>query len=98
MGRLTTHVLDTAQGSPARGMRVELHAADSGEELASLATNADGRANAPLLEGAALHPGRYTLAFHVADYFRAPGVALPAPLSNGMRTDGSLSNAARAAP
>ena len=79
MGRLTTHVLDTAQGIPARGMRVELHAADSGEELASLATNADGRANAPLLEGAALHPGRYTLAFHVADYFRAQGVALSDP-------------------
>lgn len=79
MGRLTTHVLDTAQGIPARGMRVELHAADSGESLASLATNDDGRANAPLLDAAALRPGRYTLSFHVAEYFRARGVALPDP-------------------
>lgn len=77
MGRLTTHVLDTAHGVPARGMRVELHGSDA--SLASLATNDDGRANAPLLEGAALRPGRYTLTFHVAEYFRAQGVALPDP-------------------
>ncbi|MBS0568553.1 MAG: hydroxyisourate hydrolase [Proteobacteria bacterium] len=79
MGRLTTHVLDTAHGNPAVGMRVELHAAQSGERLASVVTNDDGRANAPLLEGAALRPGRYTLTFHVAEYFRARGVALPDP-------------------
>ena len=77
MGKLTTHVLDTAHGIPARGMRVELHLAD--ESLARFATNDDGRATAPLLEGAALRAGRYTLSFHVADYFRAMGVALPAP-------------------
>ncbi|MBS0589808.1 MAG: hydroxyisourate hydrolase [Proteobacteria bacterium] len=77
MGRLTTHVLDTAHGIPARGMHVELHLA--GERLARFATNDDGRATAPLLEGAALRAGRYSLSFHVADYFRAMGVALPAP-------------------
>ncbi|MFT3790624.1 MAG: hydroxyisourate hydrolase [Rudaea sp.] len=79
MGRLTTHVLDTAHGIPARGMRVELHAAGSGERLASLRTNGDGRADAPLLDGDALRAGRYTLTFCVADYFRAQGVALPDP-------------------
>jgi len=79
MGRLTTHVLDTAHGMPARGMRVELHAADSGERLSSLHTNDDGRAHAPLLEGAALRTGRYTLTFFVAEYFRAAGVVLPEP-------------------
>lgn len=79
MGRLTTHVLDTAHGIPARGMRIELHAAGSGEPLARLATNDDGRASAPLLEGETLRAGRYTLTFHVADYFRARGVALPEP-------------------
>ena len=78
MGRLTTHVLDTAHGIPARGMRVELHAG-SGERLADLSTNDDGRANAPLLEGAALRAGRYTLIFHVAEYFRTAGVVLPDP-------------------
>ena len=79
MGRLTTHVLDTAHGIPAGGMRVELRAAESGERLAGLATNADGRANAPLLEGEALRPGRYTLTFFVAEYFRGRGVVLPEP-------------------
>lgn len=79
MGRLTTHVLDTAHGIPASGMRVELRAAESGEQLAGLATGADGRTDAPLLQGAALRAGRYTLTFHVADYFRALGVALPDP-------------------
>ena len=94
MGRLTTHVLDTAHGNPARGMRVELHAADSGERLASLATNNDGRADSPLLEGAALRPGRYTLSFHVADYFRAQGVALPdPPFLDIVRIDFGLANA-----
>jgi len=93
MGRLTTHVLDTAQGIPASGMRVELHATDSGERLASLATNSDGRANAPLLEGTALRPGRYTLSFHVADYFRAQSVALPDPPFLGIvRIDFGIAN------
>ena len=79
MGKLTTHVLDTAHGKPARGMRVELLALESGERLASLHTNDDGRAQAPLLEGATLRAGRYTLSFHVADYFRLRGVVLPDP-------------------
>jgi len=94
MGRLTTHVLDTAHGVPARGMRVELHAADSGERLASLQTNDDGRANAPLLEGADFRPGRYTLTFFVADYFRGAGVALPEPAFLGeVRIDFGIAQA-----
>ena len=79
MGRLTTHVLDTAHGVPAGGMRVELRAALSGERLAAFSTNDDGRGNGTLLEGSALQPGRYALTFFVADYFRARGVALPDP-------------------
>jgi 5-hydroxyisourate hydrolase len=82
MGRLSTHVLDTANGCPAAGMRVvlsRLDAAGQAEELRSLALDADGRAGAPRLEGAALQRGRYRLAFHVADYFRARGAALAEP-------------------
>jgi 5-hydroxyisourate hydrolase len=81
MGKLTTHVLDTATGTPARGLRVELHAVGSAtaQPLASFRTNADGRAAAPLLEGEALRAGRYTLTFHVGDYFRAAGLDLPDP-------------------
>ena len=81
MGRLTTHVLDTMHGCPAAGMAVRLYrvAAAQPELIAAIALNADGRADAPLLEGAALLPGRYRLVFEVAAYFRARGVALPEP-------------------
>ena len=40
-------------------------------------TNADGRC--PDLAQAELAPGRYTLRFSVADYFRTLGIALPDP-------------------
>jgi 5-hydroxyisourate hydrolase len=80
MGRLTTHVLDTAAGKPAAGLRVELYRHDGAPvAIASAITNADGRLDAPLLEGAAFRPGRYELIFHVGDYFRARGTALPDP-------------------
>lgn len=82
MGKLTTHVLDTAAGIPARGMQIELHRLDAGAApalLATLLTNDDGRAPAPLLEGESLRAGRYALTFGAAAYFRARGIALPQP-------------------
>ena len=82
MGKLTTHVLDTAHGCPASGMRVRFcRLEDDGgaRELKTLTLNADGRADAPLLEGGEHRPGRYRLVFSVADYFRARGVQLPDP-------------------
>jgi len=80
MGRLTTHVLDTASGVPAAGMRVELHRTGNSEEpFLEFRTTADGRAPAPLLERGTLIAGRYELRFHVADYFRARGLTLPDP-------------------
>ncbi|MGF1593046.1 MAG: hydroxyisourate hydrolase [Kiloniellaceae bacterium] len=80
-GRLTTHVLDTASGRPAAGVHIEAFrlAGDAREALASLTTNADGRCDGPVLEGAAFAAGTYELVFHVADYFRAAGVDLPRP-------------------
>ncbi len=78
MGKLTTHVLDTANGCPAAGMAVRLYGED-GALIKSLQLNSDGRADAPLLEGEALKPGRYRLVFAVAAYFRARGEALPEP-------------------
>jgi 5-hydroxyisourate hydrolase len=80
-GRLTTHVLDTTSGQPGAGISVELSRLDGGrpERLARATTNADGRCDAPLLEGTELRPGRYELVFHVGDYFRAQGMALPEP-------------------
>ena len=81
MGRLTTHVLDTAHGTPAGGMAVALLRRDGGGYVQVLATttNADGRCDRPLLEGATLTAGRYRLVFAAGEYFRRCGVALPDP-------------------
>jgi len=78
MGRLTTHVLDTAAGRPAAGMRIELFSED-GRAITTVWTNADGRCDGPLLEGEAFGPGAYELRFHVGDYFLGQGVDLPDP-------------------
>ncbi len=69
MGKITTHVLDTADGKPAEGIRITLRRLNSGESLADVTTNSDGRCDAPLLSGVQLTPGRYQIEFHVGDYF-----------------------------
>ena len=82
MGHLSTHVLDTAHGCPAAGMRVTLQrvgAAGEAETLKQVTLNADGRSDGRLLEGATMAVGRYRLLFEVAPYFRARGVVLPEP-------------------
>lgn len=81
MGKLSTHVLDTARGVPAAGMRYELFfISDRAESIAAelIAAGAltdDGRAAGPLVAGEAFRPGRYRLVFHVGDYFAAVGSA-----------------------
>ena len=74
--RLTTHVLDTTHGTPAEGMRIELYMVhgDHVHGLKAVITNADGRVDAPLLEGDHFRPGEYELVFAVGDYFRSKGV------------------------
>ncbi len=81
MGRLTTHVLDTSAGRPARGIRIELLRLDGGarEILADVTTNDDGRCDRPLLEGDGFRTGEYELLFHAGAYFQSVGVALPEP-------------------
>ena len=81
MGRLSTHVLDTTHGRPGAGMRYALYRLDGErrEKLAEGATDADGRADAALLEEDAYQPGRYQLVYQVAAYFRGRGVDLPEP-------------------
>ena len=81
MGRLTTHVLDTALGKPAKGVRIELFRLDNGEAVSVKAaeTNDDGRCDAPLLEGDAFVNGRYQLVFHAGAYLDALGIDLPEP-------------------
>lgn len=80
MGRLTTHVLDAVRGKPAAGVAISLHRCDGAPELiCAIRTNADGRCDAPLLEGAALLPGRYSLTFALAAYYRGVGTPLSDP-------------------
>src|SRR3569833_1842919 len=79
--RLTTHVLDTMHGRPASGMRFDLlmlHG-DHSHHLLTSNTNADGRADRPLLEGDHFHRGGYELIFHVGQYFERLGVELETP-------------------
>ncbi len=75
MGKLTTHVLDTAQGRPGAGIAIELYRLDgeSGTLVASATTNRDGRTVAPLLEGENLRTGTYQLVFHIGAYFKSQG-------------------------
>ena len=80
MGRLTTHVLDTAHGVPAEGVRIALHGRGARAGLLREATtNADGRCDRPLLEGDALLAGEYELMFGIGAYFAARGVVQPEP-------------------
>ena len=80
MGRLTTHVLDTARGIPAGGVALELYRLRPGRELlAEAVTNADGRLDAPILEGEAFSAGIYELVFKAGAYFRAGDADLPEP-------------------
>lgn len=77
-GRLTTHVLDTMHGKPAAGMRLDLlmlHG-DHSHHVLSTHTNADGRVDAPLLEGDQFHMGSFELIFHVGQYFERLGLEL----------------------
>ena len=77
LGKLTTHVLDTGLGKPAAGLKIEVW---GDELLKTITTNSDGRADAPLLEGAALISGRYELRFFAGDYLRSLGLSLAEPL------------------
>jgi 5-hydroxyisourate hydrolase len=74
-GRLTTHVLDTARGKPAAGVKITLFRVTgmSHRQIAEAVTNADGRTDAPMLEGKGFAVGRYELIFAVGDYLRGSG-------------------------
>ena len=81
MGKLTTHVLDTANGRPGAGIKVELFvlAGDTRRALKTTVTNDDGRCDEPLLEGDALVAGEYELVFGAGDYFASIGTRVPEP-------------------
>ncbi len=70
-GFLTTHVLDTASGLPAAGMKVDLYRFDDDvrEHVVTMVTNDDGRTETPILPAPDFAVGRYELLFQVGDYF-----------------------------
>ena len=81
MGYLTTHVLDTARGCPADGLRIELFRldGDARTRLAETVTNADGRTDKPILPQETFATGTYELVFHCGDYLTRSGVAPESP-------------------
>ncbi len=81
MGRLTTHVLDTAKGCPGEGIHIKLYAVTAGGMtlLKEAVTNNDGRVDVPLLDGADFKAGQYLIEFGAGDYFRARGAGLADP-------------------
>ena len=80
MGRLSTHVLDTAQGMPGGGVGVKLFSLDGDRHLvASATTNADGRTDEPLLNEETFRAGQYELEFAICAYFRETGLPLAEP-------------------
>lgn len=80
MGKLTTHILDTAHGKPASGVDVRLFSIGSERILVkSDTTNADGRLNSPLLDEAIMSSGTYEIEFDIGEYFRKLNVPMDDP-------------------
>jgi 5-hydroxyisourate hydrolase len=80
MGRLTTHVLDTAMGRPAAHLKIELWSHDRGPaHIKTMTTNQDGRTDAPILPDGEFAPGTYELRFFAGDYLKRAGVKLDEP-------------------
>ncbi len=74
-GWLSTHVLDTAKGCPAEGIKIELYrvTGNSHKKIAETVTNADGRTDSPILPEDQFKTGTYELIFFAGDYLRATG-------------------------
>lgn len=76
MSQITTHILDTSQGKPASGVKVELYQVSVSHETENLwlligdgVTDADGRVAKLLAQNVALPAGRYKLRFDTMTYF-----------------------------
>jgi len=77
---LTTHMLDTANGKPGEGVRVDFSVLDGGAYnlIKTVRTNVDGRTE-PLLTAETMKAGQYELVFHLAEYYTKLGTVLPNP-------------------
>lgn len=82
MTGLTTHVLDTALGKPARGLRIQLlrMVGEAPELIRTVFTNDDGRVDGgSILAGEEFQAGQYELIFHAGDYLKGLGLVLSDP-------------------
>jgi len=80
MGRLTTHILDTAAGCPAAGVAIRLFSLGAQREQVAFAiTNTDGRTEKALLDGTSMPTGTFELEFDIGDYFRGRNVVVADP-------------------
>ncbi len=81
-GYLTTHVLDTARGCPAEGLKIVLYrvSEDARHKLAETETNSDGRTNSPILPQDDFETGTYELVFFAGDYLRATDQSAEDPM------------------
>jgi hydroxyisourate hydrolase len=68
--QITTHILDTALGKPAEGVRIQLQNFD-GSAIAEGITNSDGRVSDLLADGQVLQPGVYKVVFDTGGYYKA---------------------------
>ena len=79
MGKLTTHILDTSMGTPAKEVEIKLYKRnDSSLKLINTAkTNEDGRCNEPLLSGNLFEEGCYEIEFNIGHYYAAKDIDCP---------------------
>ncbi|MFF2652967.1 2-oxo-4-hydroxy-4-carboxy-5-ureidoimidazoline decarboxylase [Streptomyces sp. NPDC058045] len=70
-GYLTTHVLDTANGTPGAGLGYDVFAVRDGQSapLCSGYTDSDGRSTGAVLSAGNFQPGEYRITFRVAEYY-----------------------------
>ena len=72
-GYLTTHVLDTARGCPASGIKIELFTISAKYDFVKISdgeTNEDGRLLKPILSGNDFREGKYQIIFYVKAYLK----------------------------
>lgn len=80
-GYLTTHVLDTARGCPAKGLKIELYRMNGADRvlLKTLVTNDDGRTDSQILPSGEFQTGEYELVFHAGAYLDGCATAPETP-------------------
>ena len=80
MGKLTTHILDTAYGKPASGVQVRLYRLEETRVLVKTdTTNSDGRLDSPMMDDETMTVGKYEIEFEIGSYFRAMNAPMDEP-------------------